>query len=345
MTALSRRLALVTLALAACTSLVHAQKLFKSQTPIEITITTDLKDFLKQRDSLQLQRHDGQLTYKSDSGERVTVPVRIRARGHFRRQSKTCEFPPLWLETRKGAPKGNLFGSAGRVKITTNCRPKNPEYEQYVLQELFLYRAYATLTDTGFRTRLSRITYKDSAGRVPDVTTWAFFIENMETLAERIGTKVLAANGALFDDLVPDAIGLVGVFEYFIGNTDWSVSRQHNIALVQDTIGHIVPVPYDFDWSGAVDARYAFPDGRFKMSSVTQRLYRGECRTEQALAPVFARFTAKRAAIDSIYATLPQLSPDKVKKMRSYFDDFWKLAANPRLAQREFRDGCQEKGN
>jgi len=322
-----------------------AQKLFKSQTPIEVTITTNLKDFLKERDSTKLARHNGELAYKDEAGASVSLPVVIRARGHFRRMSKTCDFPPLWLDARKGAPKGNLFSSAGRVKITTNCRPKNQDYEQYVLQELFLYRAYSTLTDTSLRTRLARITYKDSAARVPEVTSWAFFIENHESLAERIGSKVLTAKGALFDDLVPDVLGLVGVWEYFIGNTDWSVAAQHNILLLQDTVGRILPVAYDFDWSGAVDARYSFPDPRFKTTSVTTRIYRGECRDEQGFSPVLARFTEKRAAIDSIFLALPQLTPERVKKMRGYFDEFWKVASNPKFATREFKDGCQPRGN
>lgn len=321
------------------------QKLFKTQSPIEATITTNLKEFIGERDSTKLARHNGALTYKDEDGATVSLPVVVRARGHFRRMAKTCDFPPLWLDVQKGAPKGNIFSSAGRVKITTNCRPKNQEYEQYVLQELFLYRAYNTLTDTSLRTRLARITYKDSAGRIPDVTSWAFFIENHESLAKRVGSKLLTATGALFDDLVPDALGFVGVWEYFIGNTDWGISSQHNILLMQDTVGRIVPVAYDFDWSGSVDARYAFPDGRFKLNSVTTRLYRGECRDEKGFAPVLARFTEKRAAIDSIFATLPQLAPDKVKKMRSYYDEFWKLAANPKSAAREFKDGCQQRGN
>ena len=332
-------------ALAVLASPATGQKLFKTQTPVELTITTNLKDFLRERDSTRLARHNGELAYKDDAGETVRLPVIVRARGHFRRMTRTCDFPPLWLDVRKGAPKGNLFSSAGRVKITTNCRPKNAEYEQYVLQELFLYRAYATLTDTSLRTRLAHITYKDSSARVPDVTSWAFFIENHESLAERVGSKVLTANGALFDDLVPDMLGLVGAWEYFVGNTDWSIAAQHNILLLQDTVGRILPVAYDFDWSGAVDARYAFPDPRFKMNSVTTRLYRGECRDEKGYAPVLARFTEKRAAIDSLFASLPQLTPDKAKKMRSYFDEFWKLAANPRSATREFKDGCQQRGN
>ena len=332
-------------AVAAFAPSVSAQKLFKSQSPIELTITTNLKDFLRERDSTKLARQNGELTYKDEAGATVSLPVQVRARGHFRRMARTCDFPPLWLDVRKGAPKGNLFSSAGRVKITTNCRPKNQEYEQYVLQELFLYRAYSTLTDTSLRTRLAHITYKDSAARVPDVTSWAFFIENHESLAERIGSKVLAANGALFDDLVPDMLGLVGVWEYFIGNTDWSIAAQHNTMLLQDTTGRVLPVAYDFDWSGAVDARYAFPDPRFKMNSVTTRLYRGDCRDEKGYAPVLARFTEKRAAIDSIFATIPQLTPEKVKKMRGYFDEFWKLAANPKQAAREFKDGCQQRGN
>jgi hypothetical protein len=104
-------------------------------------------------------------------------------------------------------------------------------------------------------------------------------------------------------------------------------------------------VPYDFDWSGAVNARYAFPDARFKTRSVTTRIYRGDCRDEKALRPVTEGFMAKRPAIDALFAGLPQLSAERVKEMRTYFDEFWALAARPSSLARDIADGCQRKGN
>ena len=322
-----------------------AQRLFTSDAPLEVTITTNLKSLLRQRDSLALVKHGALASYVDSSGSTVSVPVSLRARGHFRRQARNCDFPPIYVEPKHAASKGTLFAHVGRLKLTTNCRPGNAEYEQYILQEFLLYRAYATLTDTSYRTRLVHVTYRDSANAVRPLSTWAFFIEDADLMAARLGGETFKKTGAHFDDVDENVLGLVGLFEYFAGNTDWSISGLHNITLLRDSVMHLVPVPYDFDWSGAVNARYATPDYRLKLYSVTQRLYRGDCRDEAALRPVVARLLARRATIDSLFTRLPQLSPGTVKEMRRYFDDFWELAARPASLARDVANGCQKYGN
>ncbi|MBI1809410.1 MAG: hypothetical protein HYR75_05875 [Gemmatimonadetes bacterium] len=339
-----RSLVVVGLTLAA-SSETRAQRLFKWAEPVELTITTDLKRLIKQRDSLEIVKHGAMASYVDSAGKTVAFPVTLRARGHFRRQARNCDFPPLYFEPKNSASKGTLFANAGKLKLATNCRPGNDDYQQYILQELVLYRAYATLTDTSFRTRLAHVTYRDSVNAVRPITSWAFFIEDPELMAVRVGGVQLKKTGAYFDDLERDPLGRVGMFEYFIGNTDWSIAALHNIVLVSDTLAHIAPVPYDFDWSGAVNARYAFPDARFKTHSVRKRIYRGDCRDEKALRPVVERFVAKRSAIDALFAGLPQLDASRAKEMRAYFDEFWSTVSRPASIARAVADGCQAAGN
>jgi hypothetical protein len=135
------------------------------------------------------------------------------------------------------------------------------------------------------------------------------------------------------------------MFEYFIGNTDWSISALHNITLMQYSVGNSIPVAYDFDWTGAVNTRYAAPDRNLKIHSVTDRLYRGNCPTPEQLKTTLDVFRAKHAAIDAIFAQVPQLSPGKAKQMKSFFDDFWKRLDDPRGLQREIAGDCQKAGN
>ncbi len=52
---------------------------------------------------------------------------------------------------------------------------------------------------------------------------------------------------------------LVDVFQYLIGNTDWSGVEMHNMELFQTPAGVYATIPYDFDFSGIIDARYAEP--------------------------------------------------------------------------------------
>jgi hypothetical protein len=135
------------------------------------------------------------------------------------------------------------------------------------------------------------------------------------------------------------------MFEYFIGNTDWSISGLHNIALLQDSTASVVPVAFDFDWTGAVGANYAFPDKSLPIHSVTDRLYRGNCPTPAQLKAVLDRFREKRPAMEAVFAQLPQLAPDRLKKMKGFYDDFWKRIDDPKSIPKEVASDCLKNGN
>jgi hypothetical protein len=322
-----------------------AQRLFRTDSMLTVTITTELGPLLKQRDSLELVKHPAVVSYVGADGKSVNVPVKLRARGHFRRQARNCDFPPLWLELKPSDAKQTVLSGLSKIKIATTCRPKSAEYEQYMLQEYVVYRAYAALTDASFRTRLLRITYRDTAGKIAPVTTSGFFLEDVGDLADHLHLRVLPAHGAKFEDLESESLSLLSMFEYFIGSTDWSVAALHNIALLQDSTTRTIPVAYDFDWTGAVDPRYAFPDKTLPIHSVTERLYRGNCPTPDQLKVTLDRFRSKHAAIDAIFTQLPQLAPDRAKRLKSFFDDFWKRLDDPRGFQKEIAQDCQKIGN
>lgn len=325
-----------------------AQRMFRSDTALTVTITTDLKSFIRERDSLKLAPHPAVFSYVDSGGATVKLPVTVKARGHYRRQARNCDFPPVWLNFKSDSVRRSLLGGLRKLKITTNCRPGNSEFEQYILQEYLVYRAFAAFTDASPRTRLARITYADALGKEKPITTWAFFWEDMDDVAIRLHRKVFTANGALFDDLEQEPLRIVSVFEYFAGGTDWSVSAQHNIALLSDTAVKIMPVAFDWDFSGAVDARYAVTDARLRIHRVTDRLYRGVCMKPEEFKATMDLFRSKRAAIDGLFATVPQLSPDRVKRMQGFFNDFWKSTETPKGLQglqRDFADDCQKVGN
>ena len=325
-----------------------AQRMFRSDSVITVTISTDLKALIRERDSLKLAAHPGEFSYVDSGGVTVKVPVTLKARGHYRRQARNCDFPPIWLNFKTGDARRSVLSGLKKLKITTNCRPGSGEYEQYILQEYLVYRAENAITDASMRVRLAHITYTDAVGKEKPITTWAFFIEDIDDVALRFHRKVFSAAGALFDDVEQEPLRLVSMFEYFAGNLDWSVSAQHNIALLADTTAKIVPVAFDWDFSGAVDARYAIPDARLRVRRVTDRLYRGVCMKPEEFKSTIDSFRSKRATIDGLFASVPQLQAGKVKNMRSFYDEFWKNSDTPKglqSMQREFADDCQKVGN
>lgn len=317
-----------------------AQGLFRKQEPLELTITTGLAKLLNDRDSTDRGLHPAELVYKDGSGTSVKVPITLRTRGHFRRQFRNCGFPPLKLEIARPAAKNSLFEGNRTLKLASSCRPSRPEYEEYILQEAALYRMYMAITPWSYRVRLAHITFQDSSGKAKPVQSWAFFVEDDRELAERRNVKRFETKGALFDDLEPAKWGYTQLFEYMIGNTDFSVSELHNITLLKDTTGIVHAVPFDFDWSGAVNARYAFPDKILPIRTVRDRLWRGDCRTAEQLAPAFAHFKSRRAALDSAVSTIDAMTPAVKERMRTYFAEFWALIEDPRRAATEFKRTC-----
>ena len=169
-------------------------------------------------------------------------------------------------------------------------------YEQYVLMERQLYRVFNLLTATSLRTRLVRVTYYDSERGREIATKIAFLIEDEERFAARSGLTPLelpTIDSARYD---PAALALLDVFQYFVGNTDWSAFAGpageqccHNVVPFARADGVLLPVPYDFDATGIVNSPYSLPDERLRIQTVRQRLYRGRCREMSELQPVFDR--------------------------------------------------------
>ena len=335
------------LLVAAATAPAEAQRLFRSTDPVEVTFTTSLKQLIRERDSLNLKPHPALMTFKDSAGKDVNVPVVLRARGHFRRQARNCDFPPIRWDAKRDDVNNTLFQGLTRLKITTNCRPGNQDYEQYIIGEYAAYRLYQAISPMYFRTRLAHITYKDSAGpkSAPDVVSWAFFTEDDGEMARQNKLKILDQTGALFEDVEQKQLMTTMLFEYMIGNTDASIAALHNIVLARDSLTqHLMPVAYDFDWSGLINPRYAFPDARLKIKRVTDRLHRGPCKPLAEWKPVFAHFLSKRAATDSIYASIPQMNPARVKTAKEYLNEFWKTISDDRQAKYEIVEECQKQG-
>ncbi len=321
-------------------SLASGQKLFKRTEPLEVTITTNLAKLIRDRDSTDRVKHPAELAYKDTAGAIIKLPITLRTRGHFRRQTRNCDFPPLKVEMTKDAAKKTVFDGNRTLKLASNCRPTNSEYEQYILQEAALFRMYTLLTPWSYRVRLARVTYQDSTGKAKTVQSWAFFVEDENDLAQRRNAKKLVDKGARFDDLEPDTWGYAEVFQYMIGNTDWSVSALHNISLLKDTTGTVYGIPYDFDFTGAVDARYAIPNSQLPIRTVRDRLWRGDCRTAEELTPILDHFKQRRPALDSAYLNLEPLAPAVKERMRKYLQEFWTFIENPKKVAADFKRSC-----
>lgn len=301
----------------------EVRRLFRDETPLALTIAADFHAIASNRDTLNPKRYPATLTFVGDSGP-VAVPVELSTRGHFRLLSSVCGFPPLKVYLPKEQMKGTLFGGNGSLKLITHC-DKNPRYEQNLLIEYAIYRAYNRLTELSHHARLAHVTYADTHDSSRTLTRYGFFLEDDKDMAARNGGTLFEQFGVSYSEMDSTQMDLVGAFEYLIGNTDWSVIMRHNIRLVQVPGRDVFyPVAYDFDFSGLVDAAYAKPDPRMPIKSVRERLYRGMCRTADQMTPTLNRVLAAKDAITEAFSTLPDLDPKRLKDVLAYLDQGFK---------------------
>ena len=312
---------------------------FGPDAPIDLTIRTDLRALIRDRGENR-RDHDGIVRFARDDGTSDSAAVQLRTRGIFRRRPSVCSFPPLRLTIRPKAARATPFAGERRIKLVTHCRPSE-QYEQYVLQEYLIYRVYALLTDLSLRTRLARVTYEDVAGKEKPVTRYAIFLEEDRRLAGRHRMRVVEDTGtSITTRLDPGHTVFVAVFQYFVGNTDWSIRALHNIVLLADSLGRVVPVPYDFDWAGVIGTRYAQPDTSLPIKRVQERLYAGYCGTPEDFEEIFARFRQHRSAIESLYDLEP-LERGHRERARRYYADFFRLIDEPRRVRSEMLARCR----
>lgn len=311
--------------------------LFVDHDPITLELRGDIHGLLRDRGA-QRKQHAARLRYtaRADSGG---LEVKLRTRGIFR--LRTCAFPPIRIDFPSHDVGGTPFAGQNRLKLATHCQG-SALYERNLLKEYALYRAFNALTDTSYRVRLVHVTYVDSA-RADTVVRYGFLIESDGELARRVGAETVEQGQVVDYVTEPSYMTLVAVFEYLIGNTDWSVWGRHNMLVLRGGAEPhtVLAVPYDYDFSGAVGAPYATPPAQIPIHSVYERYYRGYCQPDSVVDGALARF---RLAKDSMYAAVravPGLPARDAKSVLDYFDGFFRDIDTRGAVRRALVQGCR----
>jgi hypothetical protein len=317
--------------------------LFADDAILEVTISAPMTTLVRERP--RESYIPGQFILKNPAGGEQVFDVGLRTRGHFRHQ--TCGFPPLRVNFKKGAVKGTFFDGQDKLKMVVHCE-NSRQYEQLVLREYLAYRILNLLTDQSHRVRLMRVTYVDTDGRRKDQTRYAFFIEHKKRLSRRLGAPLLHVEETTVAELDGEYLNLTSLFQYFIGNTDFSPIAGppdsdccHNSVLFKDGDAPILAIPYDWDQSGFVDAPYASPASQLKIRSVTQRLYRGRCPNNQYIDGSIAAFEAMRESIYSLIDNQQGLDERNRKQLRRFIDRFYKDIESPERVDKFIVGACR----
>ncbi|MBL0112884.1 MAG: hypothetical protein IPP42_19455 [Saprospiraceae bacterium] len=72
-------------------------ELFDSDEVLEITLSGQLKEVLNNRTG-EPKDYQAALSYASQEGKLVSIPIVLSTRGHFRRIKANCTYPPLLIQ-------------------------------------------------------------------------------------------------------------------------------------------------------------------------------------------------------------------------------------------------------
>ena len=277
-------------------------------------------------------------------GDAAPLPLEVAARGNSR--LRLCRFPPLRLNFAKKAVGGTVFEGQDRLKLVTHCNDRRRDAGN-VLEEYLGYRLFNLVSDLSYRVRLARITYVDTTrGTEAAQTRWGFMIESDEELSGRTGIGKAELAGIPYSRVDHQQAALVYVFQYLIGNTDWSLATAltdehccHNIE-VFESAGRLLAVPYDFDLSGLVDASYAEPDPSLPIRNVRVRAYRGYCESREVLETALAAISAREADILRLAREAPADDEASRDQRVRYLGDFFEQAAEAKSLVDRFERRC-----
>jgi len=313
-----------------------ATPLFAADAPIALTISGPINAIARTRTP-----RDGTIAL---TGGADANAARFSPRGITRLRKETCQFPPLRVEFTQPPAATSMFAGQRRLKLVTHCR-SSADFQQHVLLEYAAYRIFNLISPLSFRARLATIDYVEPDGR-PLTSRYGFFIEDFDDVARRNGLKQ-----ARVGDRIPSVqlearqSARFAMFEYMIGNLDWSMRAGpegdgccHNGRLLAGMGAYYAPVPYDFDFSGLVNAPYAVPPDGFGISSVRSRVYQGYCRHNGLALQAASEIRAKRPAIEAMFSQIPGMEErtrrGAIAYLGRFFDD---IASDASVQNRVFR--------
>ncbi len=319
--------------------------LFRATDTVRLTLSADWRRLV--RDKKNQQPYPAVLQYQDVSGQRRDIAVTVERRGITRQQ--ICRFPPVKLRFDRDDVAGTLFAGNKSLKMVTHC-DSGRRWEQYYLLEMLAYHIYNLFTERSFRVRPLEVSYHDSQRDRTDDPRFAFLIEDDKLVARRNGLKTSAAVSIQPDDLDAMESSRLALFQYLIGNVDWSALSGpqadeccHNTKLIAAASGApLYALPYDFDSAGLVDAHYAAPNDKLPIKFVTQRLYRGFCAHNHTLAAARAEFIAQRAAIESLFRQESRLRESTRERALDYLDEFYEVQADDSKFERKITNACRK---
>jgi hypothetical protein len=304
-------------------------RLFEDDNLFEISLRFDLSTYFKTKPKDAYLAAN--ITFHISKTDSVSQDVKLRTRGVFR--NSFCMFAPIELNFKKANFGYSDLNKISKLKLVPQCS-SGKDKEDYVLREYLAYKMFNVLTDTSFRVRLVKVNYIDTQKKRKPVVQYGFFLEPVEMLTARINCIQLKSRTLNQKSIVPKIMDRLAIFNFMIGNYDWSVPGQHNILIIKslnlDPYGLAIAIPHDFDWTGVVNATYAIPAENVGTENVRERRFDGVCRSKEVYRKDLDIFAEKKEDFYRVINEFPYVNKQVKKDITGYLDGFFNKLAGTR---------------
>ncbi len=286
---------------------------------LAITLIFNVQEIIDDRKSEK--KHPAVLTFLDKNGVLQNWKINVNARGVFRRYN--CpEMPPIKLNFKKSDLKERGLSKFDDYKIVTHCMEDYESAKAVVLKEYLAYKFYNSITKNSFRVQLLKINYVDAKTGIIR-QHYGFIIEDFALLRDRVGAeKCKNPLGISEEDINREEYKKLALFQYMIGNSDWSLKQVRNVKIML-LDGKYVVIPYDFDFAGLVLAPYARVNSDYGLSSLRERVYLGFEDDLEDMEVVKKRFKKRKGRFRRYTKYLSPLHKVHKKSVLTYLKSFY----------------------
>ncbi len=301
------------------------------QEVLKVELETDIKQL---EANIKTENYQpATITFEDAEGNEQTWEMKIRPRGRFRR--RVCTFPPVKINFNKSDLKARNYKKHDELKLVTHCSDEKGSREN-LLREYLAYQLYEVVSPVYYRTQLLQIKYIDRENRIRK-KRFGILLEDKKELAARLDAELCEdCYSQPESSFKKDNLRILSLFQYMIGNSDWSLAMLRNLKLLKDEeTGKFYGAPYDFDFSGLVNASYARPDQTKGISNVRQRIFLGMAESDKELEETIAHFQSKRKAIMDTIDSFQLLSKSSRRYIKKYIEAFYEQLENGTIVEKK----------
>lgn len=311
-------------------------EVMQQDSALDIYLEADWKNLARHKKEKAYQ--DAEISYMIGFQDPCTMKAKLRTRGHMRLD--ICSFPPLKLKINKDDLHAHNLSEWNEIDIVNHCHDTDG-HNQLVLKEYLAYKLWELVSPHYFRTQLIRLHYINPDGTEEHEDAYAFLVEHPEELchrlnARRINTKVISQAAIEKTPFLKATL-----FQFMIGNTDWYIPTRHNLEFLGIPGNKfLVTIPYDFDYSGMVNASYAAAHESLGLSSVTVRFYQGWCHTEEEVREQLKIFLEQKENILAMPGKIEGMNEKTIKECVNYLQGFFDVIENPKKLENQVLKHC-----